>query len=128
VQGGRVFLPVNLNTLSSNLWRLPGIAGQVIEEMTNWRRWGLLWLLVFVTPFWFLVKRKYGQAITFLFMVILPVFVYASIYIFSAWDNFSTHLTSSFSRLLIQISLAAVMLIGIEVKDSKKNNGFVKFV
>jgi hypothetical protein len=128
IQGARVFLPVNLNTLSSNLWRLSSIAGQVIEEMTNWQRWRLLWLLVFVMPFWFLAKRKYGQAITFLFTVILPVFVYASIYIFSAWDSFLTHLTSSFSRLLMQISLVAVMLVCVEVKDSQKNPGFVKFV
>ncbi|HQR31151.1 MAG TPA: hypothetical protein PLK30_00335 [Blastocatellia bacterium] len=101
------FSPLRFATLRSNLWRIPIIAEAVLRELTSWRHWGLLWLVVLAAIVWLFWQRSRSETLLPL-AILLPLAFYSSIYVFSLWPSFLTHLESSFPRLLIQISLVAV--------------------
>lgn len=109
---GEVFLPVTPSTLQNNMWRAPQIAEAVIQELLNWRRWGPLWIAVTAAALFLIVNRRRRHQAVLPIAVILPVVLYASVYIFSAWD-FLLHLNNSFPRLLTHVSLVAALMVAI---------------
>ncbi len=110
---GVVFLPVTPSTLRSNLWRAPDIAQAVLQELLNWRRWGLLWIAAFLAAAFLAMNRSRKHSIILPLSVVIPVALYSGIYLFSAWGDFLLHLTNSFPRLLLQVSPAAVLMVAL---------------
>ncbi|MBS1787365.1 MAG: hypothetical protein JST85_06575 [Acidobacteria bacterium] len=112
------FSTISFATLRGNLWRAPLIAEAELRELANWRHWGALWLLVLVATAWLFWRRNLSEALL-PFALLLPLFLYSGIYIFSLWPSFLTHLESSFPRLLTQISLVAILMVGVALSTAR---------
>lgn len=104
------FSPVNIHTLKNNLWRIPTIFLAVTGELLNWRHWGIFWLIVLLAMVIAWRGSKRALKLQPLF-VLLPVVFYASVYVFSLWPSFLTHLESSFPRLLIHVALVGALIV-----------------
>lgn len=111
------FSPLSFATLRSNLWRVPIIAEAVFRELTNWRHWGALWLIALAATVWLFWRRNQSEALL-PFAVLLPLAFYCSVYVFSLWPSFITHLESSFPRLLIHLSLVAVWCFAVAAQPT----------
>lgn len=113
--GGDEFLPISLNTLQANLWRLPGIIRAVLNELANWRHWGMFWIAISLATAWLILsalRQKRSEPAGLVLAVLMPIALYSGVYVFSIWPDFIGHLESSFPRLLIHIALVASLLPG----------------
>lgn len=108
------FSSVNPNSLQNNLWRVPVVVRAELLQLANWQYWGLMWLLVAATIVLSIWRRESKGFFVLPLAILLPFSIYSSVYIFSIWPSFVTHLESSFPRLLIHISLTAVLMVGAE--------------
>ena len=111
------FLSPGVETLWSNFWRVPAIARGALVEMMNWGHWGLLWALMLWACILCLRHRRRQQLLVILLTIALPVCAYLVTYIFSSWPSFVTHMETSFPRLLIHVSPAAVLMIVIAIPE-----------
>lgn len=109
---GQDFLPVTPATLRNNLWRAPHIALAALQELSRWRRWGLLWVAAAAVTLFLVFNRQHKRLLILPVTVILPILLYASVYLFSAWD-FLVHMDNSFPRLLSHVSLAATLMVAL---------------
>ena len=115
-QMGQDYLPFTLSTLSSNLGRLPEIVRVLVGEMLiNWHFWSLLWPGVILALPLFISKGPRKQPVGLLLAVALPVILYSATYLFSSWVPFMGHVYTSLYRLLLQVSLVAILIIGLAV-------------
>jgi len=113
---GRDFLPFDLMTLWSNLDRGEVIVKAAVKEMMNWRHWSLLWMgMLLALPFLFMTNSRRKQPVVLLLTVIIPIILYLGTYLFSAWSPFIGHINCSLSRLLLQVSLVALLIIGLAI-------------
>lgn len=106
--------PVELVTLVANAWLLPIIVKGVILELLNPRHWGVLWLLTFLSIGWMFWRRRASERVVMALAVVLPILAYASLHFFFHG--------SPLTRLLIQVSLVAVMIVGMAFQPLKKIN------
>lgn len=115
-----VYLAVTFDNLRSNLSRVPVIAQYLLREMTSWRTWSLLWpgMLLALPPL--LDRRKRTLTAVALAAIISPVSLYSAIYLFSAWNPFTLHIEASLSRLLLQISLVVLLLVGLSIPGDRE--------
>jgi len=109
---GEEFLPVTPSALRNNLWRGPQIARAVTHELLNWRDWGPLWVAVVAAALLLIANRSRERRIILPAAVFLPIALYAGAYIFTRWDLL-LHLNNSFPRLLIHVSLLAMLTVAV---------------
>lgn len=117
------FQPVGLTTLRDNLWRVPVIAQAVMSELIILRHWGVLWLFFAMAAVWILSRKESREFILLPMAVLLPMLLYSGVYVFSLWGEFITHLESSFPRLLIHVSLVAVLTIAVAARQKQIEAG-----
>lgn len=108
----RQFSAITPESLRDGWGRIPIVAWAVVVELGNLRFWGLLWLLVAVTIGLLVWRRELSNQFVLPLAILLPFALYSSVYLFSLWPSFVIHLESSFSRLLIHLSLAAALMVG----------------
>lgn len=108
----RQFSAINPESLQTGLGRAPIVVWAVLAELVNWRFWGMLWLLVAVTIVLLIWRRQLSNQFVLPLAILLPFTLYSNVYLFSLWPSFVIHLESSFSRLLIHLSLVAVLMVG----------------
>lgn len=106
------YLPVTWSTLHSNIGRLRIIAAELSKELADWRHWSLTWLIPFAGIAEGLARRR-QSTLAWLALILGPMLLYSSIYIFSSWQPFEEHITASLARLLLQ--LAPATLLGISL-------------
>ncbi len=112
---GQDFLPFTLASLWSNLGRGPEIVREIGREMTDWHHWSLLWPGLLLALPLFISRSSRKQPVVLLLAVAMPVILYSGIYFFSAWSPFIDHVHTSLSRLLLQVSLVAILIVGLAV-------------
>ena len=103
--------PIGLGTLQANVWLLPIIVKGVILELLNPRHWGVLWLLTFLSIGWMLWRRRNRELVVMVLAVVLPILAYASLHFFFHG--------SPLTRLLIHVSLVAVLIVGMTFQPLK---------
>ncbi|MBL8188611.1 MAG: hypothetical protein JNK38_11420 [Acidobacteria bacterium] len=108
----RQFAAINPESFRTGWGRIPIVAWAVLAELGNVRFWGVLWFLVAVTIGLLVWRRELSNQFVLPLAILLPFTLYSSVYLFSLWPSFVIHLESSFSRLLIHLSLAAVLMVG----------------
>lgn len=101
--------PIGMETLQANAWLLPAIAKGVTLELLNPKHWGALWLLAFGSLGWLLWRRGCAELFMLALALLLPILVYASLHFFFPG--------SPLTRLLIHISLVAVLVIGLPASN-----------
>jgi hypothetical protein len=104
------FLPVEAATLWRNLPRVGLVAAAAWSRATG-GEWSLLWPVAAVSSAaaWRLPASRPVAALL-LAAVAVPSAIYSTIYIFSATDP-AWHIATSLSRLMIQVSLPALLLV-----------------
>ncbi|MGH9856116.1 MAG: hypothetical protein ACREBD_40295, partial [Blastocatellia bacterium] len=107
---GDNFLPFTPQTLWNNLNRATVIFPSAVNEMLNWKHWGVLWPMAAVSIALLARNRRLAALSA---AVIAPIALYCGVYFFSAWPGFDTHMSSSFPRLLIHVTPVAVMAVVI---------------
>jgi len=114
------YLPYTWHTLSSNIGRLPMIGSHLFDELAMWDRWTLLWPWFGATAvLWFVARR--GSALQAApLLVILPAAADCGVYLFSAWQPVEAHIDSSLSRLLLQLTPVAMLLIAMSLPSGRR--------
>jgi len=112
------FQRVGVDTLQSNVWRAPIILRAVLNELINLRHWGILWVVVALALARLLWQKQERKLILLPLAVLLPLTLYSGVYIFSLWPSFTVHLESSLPRLLVHISVVAVLMVAVAAKQS----------
>lgn len=112
------FSPPGLSLLRHNLGRLLDIAGILLAELSETAHWSIFWLLAGVAVVYLLASRKL-EKIAVAFAVLLPIVLYSLIYLFSTWPSYTAHMTSSLPRLLLHVTPAAWLAIGLALSSPK---------
>jgi hypothetical protein len=108
------FLPVRPATLWAHLDRWPPVVKAMYSEMADWTHWSLMWPgLLLALPMTRSTERR-AQIIALLMAVIAPVTLYSWVYVFSSLQ-YMEHVTSSLSRLLLQVTPVAVLILGLSI-------------
>ena len=107
------FLPVTWDTFAANYDRIRVLASLASQELVDWRRWGLLWPLTGLAAITLFKKQRIewypGWA-----TVILPLVIYPSVFVFSAWgSDITVHVQSALWRLYLQVAPSAVVFVVI---------------
>lgn len=106
-----VFQPVTRETLTQNLPRLWPIVETMGDRLSLLKNWSLLWYAVPVALLC-LAWRQRSMTAWLLAALVVPLFLDIGPYLFTSLD-LHFHITSSFDRLALQISLVAVLCLGL---------------
>jgi len=109
------YLPYTWHTFSGHLGRVGTIASRLVDELSLWERWALLWPWFGVTAIVWIVVRRGSALRAAPLLVVLPMAADCGVYLFSAWTPFEAHIDSSLSRLLLQLAPVAVLLIAMSL-------------
>jgi hypothetical protein len=109
------FIPINSATFQANLSRIGPIYRRIFAELTTTSQWGVFWLLVAIACFYAIWRWRNAVSLVLLSTTLLPPLLYSWTYIFSAWHHYLDHISTSFSRLIMQIVPVAWLLIAAAV-------------
>jgi hypothetical protein len=122
------FMPMTLETLHSNLPRVPALLRRLGEECLFLRRWSLLWPLTALALGTLAVQRR-RAALPLSLAVLVPLGLYLVPYVFTALQPYEMHVETSIDRLVLQIApvavLALVLVLG-EGRNPKLQNPSTK--
>jgi len=116
------FAQPTIGLLRGNLNRVITIDRIAFEEVTDTGLWSILWLLVGVAMIYLLAARKLSRLLLAI-GVVGPAVLYSLTYVFSTWQSYTAHVTSSFPRLLLHVMPAAWLAIGLALSPSKTEPG-----
>jgi hypothetical protein len=111
VYASREFLSVTPSVLRSNLYRVGPVMHALLKELTALSHWSLLWLvgiIAFVCMAW---RNRSERAVVLFICTVLPVGVYCSAYLFSAWPDYSQHVNYSLRRLLLHVAPLCLLAV-----------------
>jgi hypothetical protein len=106
--------PVTLEAILTNLDRTGPIVSSLMQELSSWSRWGILWPAVLVAVL-FGMSRRRGLLLWTALATLMPVSVYLGSYYFSRWEPVTVHIETSLPRLLLHVAPLAVLLIGLSM-------------
>lgn len=111
VETASVFHPVSLGLLRDRLYLWDEIGGEMAKRALDPGNWGLLWVLFPVAAIFGLWARRSWGRLLLAGAVVAPLPFFSLPYFFTKWDPVTLHVNSSFSRLLLPLSLPAIVLI-----------------
>jgi hypothetical protein len=112
------FARPSFSLLRANAGRFHDIFGILLAELSETFHWSIFWLLATVAVVYLIASRKL-EKLVLAAAVILPVIIYALIYVFSTWPSYSAHMTSSIPRLLLHVMPAGWLAIGLALSQPK---------
>jgi hypothetical protein len=98
------FLPLNLETFGSHLYRILPLLSALLAEFHNLPTWSLFWFVVAVGVAYLLGQMRNPGIPVLLIALFLPIALYLLIYVFSSWPNYLEHVGLSISRLLLHVA------------------------
>lgn len=110
VETNPVFHPVSLGFFGERLHFWDEIGKEMALRALDPGSWGLLWVLFPVAALLGLWARRSRRMLLLAGAVVAPLPVFSLPYFFTRWDP-TVHVHSSFSRLLLSLSLPAIVLI-----------------
>lgn len=111
VETAKVFLRPTLAALRERLHLWDDVTGAMARLTFDPEAWGLLW---FLFPAAVLIRPRAHRPRQTLFLalaVAFPLGFFSVPYLFSLWSPVTLHVESSFQRILLQLSLPAIVLI-----------------
>jgi len=109
-------VPVTLENFFGRVHRTGPIAALLFLRLSDWSRWSILWPLA-AAALLSLACRHDRRALPLAVAIVLPIAIYCGSYIFSAWPQLSVHVNTSLPRLLIHVSLPALLAIVLAVPE-----------
>jgi hypothetical protein len=116
------FLPVNLETLGSHLYRIPPLLSTFLAEFYNLPTWSLFWFVVAVGVVYLLRRMRDPRVLVLLAALIVPIFFYLLIYVFSSWPSYLDHVGLSISRLLMHVAPVGFLISILAVSRRNEKN------
>jgi hypothetical protein len=116
------FLPVNLETLGSHLYRIPPLLSAFLAEFYNLPTWSLFWFVVAIGVVYLLRRMRDPRVLVLIAALIVPIFFYLLIYVFSGWPSYLDHVGLSISRLLMHVTPVGFLITILAIsRQSEKN-------
>ena len=110
---------VSFSAFRENIGRLRDIGGILFAELSSTVHWSIFWLIAAVAIAYLCASRQV-ERLALACLVVVPVILYSSIYIFSTWPSYSAHMTSSVPRLLLHVMPAGWLAIGLALGQTKR--------
>lgn len=107
------FVPVNFTTFRSHLDRVGPVLRELFEEMSIASHWSLFWSIVLLALVAAAARGQIRRCATLFTFMAVPLALYCSTYLFSAWPDYIGHIESSLPRLLIQLIPTAWLIIAL---------------
>jgi hypothetical protein len=111
VETASVFYPLSLGLFLDRLHLWDEIGGAMVKLTFNPGDWGLLWILFPVAAIFGLWAHRSRRSLLLVGAVVAPLPFFVLLYFFTKWEPVTLHVQSSFSRLLLPLSLPAIVLI-----------------
>ena len=116
------FLPFNLETFGTHLYRILPLLSAFLIEFYDLPTWSLFWFVVAVAIAYLLRRMREPRVQILLTALIVPIFLYLSVYVFSSWPNYLDHVGLSISRLLMHVAPVGFLITILAVsRPSAKN-------
>jgi hypothetical protein len=112
------FLALNFSTFVTHLDRLPPIFLAVLTDMARLDHWSIFWLLLMIACIFMFWRLRSWQSLLLMIGTLLPIFMYSSTYVFSAWPDYLNHVYSSIPRLLMHVVPVAWLFIALSFAAS----------
>src|SRR5262249_46662124 len=112
------FAQPSFTLLRENAGRFNDIARILFAELCETSRWSIFWLAAVVAVIYLIASRRL-EKIVLASAVIIPIILYALIYVFSTWPSYPAHMTSSVPRLLLHVMPVAWLTIGLAFSQVK---------
>ncbi|PYK73572.1 MAG: hypothetical protein DME44_00880 [Verrucomicrobia bacterium] len=116
------FLPVNLETLGSHLYRIPPLLSAFLAEFYNLPTWSLFWFVVAIGVAHLSRRMGNPRVLVLLAALIVPIFLYLLIYVFSSWPSYLDHVGLSISRLLMHVAPVGFLVTILAVSSRSEKN------
>ena len=113
------FAHPSLRVLRDNIDRFTGIFGILFAELREPAHWSIFWLLAVVALIYLIASRKL-ERVALAIAIIAPVLLYSLTYVFSMWPSYAAHMTSSVPRLLLHVTPAGWLAIGLALSQTKR--------
>lgn len=104
-----VFLPISFETLWTHVSRVPVIAGLLAQELVLLGHWTLLWPVFVVTVFLSISRLRDVSERFLVGAVVIPLGLYACVFVFSSWPDFTEHVGTALPRLIIPLAPVALL-------------------
>ena len=116
------FLPVNLETLGSHLYRIPPLLSAFLAEFYNLSTWSLFWFVVAIGVAYLLRWMRDPRVLVLIAALVVPIFFYLLIYVLSSWPSYLDHVGLSISRLLMHVAPVGFLITILAIsRQSEKN-------
>ncbi len=107
------FSALSVHALLNSTHRVGPICRTLFAEIESTNHWGSFWLLTGLALLYLLVLFRDTRSVVLAGAILVPVMVYSSTYLFSAWPSYTAHVTASMPRLLLHIVPTAWLAIGL---------------
>lgn len=111
VETAQVFLRPTLALLRERLHLWDDVAAVMARLAFSPGAWGLLWILFPLSLLLGLGPHDRRRTLFLAGAVLVPLGIFSFPYLFSRWNPVTLHVENSFSRILLQLSLPAIVLI-----------------
>jgi len=108
---GSDFLPVNLDSFASHLYRIFPLLSALLAEFHDLPTWSLFWFVVAIGIGYLTRRVRDPRILVLIASLIVPIFLYLLIYVFSSWPNYLDHVGLSISRLLMHVTPVGFLII-----------------
>ena len=119
----RDFSHASLTLLRTNADRIGVIFREAATELFRVNDWSIFWVLVLAASLYQLLRRRDPLFVVVLVAVFAPLTLYAITYIFSAWDDYFVHMSTSFPRLVMQTVPLGWLLITLVMRSAAARSG-----
>jgi len=119
---GSDFLPVNLQTFASHLYRIFPLLSALLAKIDDLPTWSLFWFVVAVGIGYLLRRMRDPRVLVLLTALIVPIVLYLSMYVFSSWPNYLDHVGLSMSRLLMHVTLVGFLITMLAISRRSEKN------
>src|SRR5207248_6420310 len=116
------FLPVNLETLGSHLYRIPPLLSAFLAEFYNLPTWSLFWFVVAIGVAYLLRRMRDPRVLVLIAALVVPIFFYLLIYVLSSWPSYLDHVGLSISRLLMHVAPVGFLVTILAVSSRSEKN------
>jgi hypothetical protein len=97
------FLQISFSTLRQNADRIVVASRVLLELILDKDSWGIFWVFAALAVVALVWRMRNLGALILLGATLIPLAVYTSIYVFSAYPHYGKHIAMSLPRLLVQV-------------------------
>ncbi len=112
------FMPFTVQNVVNNLNRLGIICRFAVRELSSLDHWSILWFLFPVALVAIAWRGRRALSMQLAALVLLPLAIYSGVYILSNRGSLAVHIDNSLPRLVAQLSLLALLALGIALPGS----------